>query len=156
MLEIKGVAAGAALSEMRSTFTGVSCSQKSEAMEICLSFDEFGFGGVTAVGVGAEVVNERVATLVIYINESDFGRVASALEAKYGKPTADTTEVIRNRMGAAFDNRQAGWEWDGSRLLAIQRAGKIDRSSISLHSLELAAKASQERAEQAKEAAKDL
>lgn len=70
--------------------------------------------------------------VTIFFDHSGFADVRSAVQAKYGPPERQSTEVLQNRMGANFESESLTWN-DGVAILSLtERVGNIDRSALIL------------------------
>ncbi|MGB1561588.1 MAG: hypothetical protein ACPHN2_08835 [Sinimarinibacterium flocculans] len=84
-----------------------------------------------------------------------FDDVLSALKSKYGVPKITAGEVS-NAMGAKFDDVIAAWDHPNGGILLKKRAGKIDRSMISVSAKDMMSIHDAAEAEELKRRAADL
>lgn len=155
-LDLKGIDGGSTEAEFLARFPDSRCEEKAAGKRSCMTITDFSFGGATGKGAAAVFVGESLMMMVVYLDEKDFTKIIDALSAKYGAASTDKTEAIQNRMGATFDNRNVIWSREGERIMAIQRAGSIERSAITLQIESASDQASKAREEEAKKDAEDL
>jgi hypothetical protein len=86
----------------------------------------------------------------------NFNEVLDALTLKYGQPTSIVSSVVRNRMGANFDQTIAKWA-DGPETITLSRHGLAIGKPLLVYTGQRAGEeAKRERAEKAQKAASNL
>lgn len=87
-------------------------------------------GGTRPATYQVIIRNGVVAQVVIWFPSLDFSGIAAAFSEKYGKPTADKESIVKNRMGAEFDNRIVDWTRNDGGIKLEKRATDIETSII--------------------------
>lgn len=88
------------------------------------------FAGVPA-NIFANFYDNRLHRISVSLFASEFGRVLKALNERYGTPDSFETPVVKNRMGAEFQNAVAVWKRDGVSLKAEKYGSDLSTSSVS-------------------------
>jgi hypothetical protein len=71
----------------------------------------------------------KLETISIYIPEEHYSSVSSALNEKYGS-TPLKTEMLKNRLGASFENRIYSWRRNNAILQATRYSSDLETSSV--------------------------
>lgn len=79
---------------------------------------------------------DKLHSINIIINESDFNQVISALITKYGAGITED-EVLQNNFGTMFKNTNYSWIGKESRLRASRYISDIEHSSITFETIEI-------------------
>lgn len=124
----KGVRACSFFSEYSST----TCSRPGKVDPACTTSAQelLDMGGIQPKSYLAIIRNGAVAQVNIWFRTIDFSGIAAAFTEKYGKPTADNQSVVKNRMGAEFDNRLVKWDRNDGVLKVEQRGPDIETARI--------------------------
>lgn len=154
-LEVKGIQLGSPESDVIAAMKSPHCSE-SKGARYCHDIGRPTFGGQPVEMLSAEIKEGGTATVLVSFKERSFSAVIAALQAKYGEPSSDKSSVVKNRMGASFDHREVSWVQGEQVLVARQRSGSIDKSSVMLVSLSNLERAKEERSERAERDAADL
>ena len=100
--------------------------------------------------------DERLYTISVTIDSVDFRAVGDALTARYGAPSAQTTEPVTNRMGASFDNEIRRWHEQDSHIELKKYSGRIDRGVVHYRLNDFMDKFLDRKRQRSQGAAKDL
>lgn len=76
------------------------------------------------------VVNGRLSRFNVSGFEIAIERVLPALYERYGKPCAESTETVSNRLGGTFPSKTVTWCFASGELVFHQRWGSIDTYSL--------------------------
>lgn len=153
-LEFKGQALGSNVADFRSRFPDFECTNPSKKVigdTACWLSPETSCGdGYSARAIECRKSMEgkvtygglRVKRITAYfydgiglgyisikIPSAQFESLLVLLVEKYGKPDTFSTETVRNRMGAEFENASAHWK---TGILAEKYAKTLDEGLISL------------------------
>lgn len=89
----------------------------------------------TYAGVPANLLvrfyENRLASVTAFIFPAHFDIVLKALSERYGKPDTFETPIVKNRMGAEFQNMKAVWTRHDVILRADKYASSITEGSVS-------------------------
>lgn len=173
--EVKGVPLGATMAALKAALPQFECDGSTCTLDIrpdrafdCIRrgqdatdcWKRYGepvkFGDVTPKYFLALFRDDALGKVIIKINETDVRGTVRALTEKYGAPTKDGVEQVKNRMGAAFENRVVMWLRRDGRLVVEQRTGKLDEGSVVFSSKSYDDADLAEQAAKAKAAAKGL
>lgn len=152
-IEIKGVPLGLDMSAYESVFPppGLKCYANSCFKQ---SGSNLFYGGAAVTDAKVYLIDGKVESIELVIWEGKFGDVAAALAEKFGKPAQDIDAPVQNRLGNTFSSRRVTWNLSDGAIVAQQRSGDIEQSSITLSSTKylksLAAKAASKPKEDAK------
>lgn len=72
--------------------------------------------------------------IVVSFDPAAFDKVVSALRASFGEPTGKSTETLYDRAGIKVISRQFTWGRHGQTMVAMEFAGRLGRSMVSLAS----------------------
>ncbi len=100
--------------------------------------------------------NEKLEAISLRTAEVRFSEIVSALIEKYGRPNEEVNDVSKNRAGATFDNKKLLWKKGQAFIEAKQRAGTVDKCSITFASSGWNDKVAERLKEFAKKKSKDL
>lgn len=153
-LEFKGQALGSSVADFRTRFPDFECTNPSKKVvgdTACWLSPETSCGdGYSARAIECRKAMEgkttygglRVKQIAAYfydgiglgyvrikIPATQFESLLVLLVEKHGKPDAFSTETVRNRMGAEFENATASWK---SGILMEKYAKSLDEGMISL------------------------
>ena len=92
---------------------------------ICAELRESGIAPIIS-----NLNNGAIAQVSIWFPTLEFFGIVAAFSEKYGKPTADKQSVVKNRMGAEFDNRTVEWIRSDGSLKLEQRGPDIETARI--------------------------
>jgi hypothetical protein len=81
--------------------------------------------------------DERIASLSLSLDRRDFDRVVRILVERYGKPHKTADGTFANGTGAMLPARLVSWTGRRVRIVAQERV-RLDRSSITFESIEIA------------------
>lgn len=98
---------------------------------------------------------EKLSSISIHLEEKYFTQVVEALTEKYGQGQY-TSEVIKNRMGTSFKNKNYTWIKLGVLLEATRYAGKLDTSVVLYRTVKSIEEYKNRRGTSSKDHAKDL
>ena len=121
----------------------------------CINHKET-IAGVRTESVSVFLKDKHVTTILISFSEKDFDRVTAALGEKFGKPTKEENKAVQNRLGASFENAIKTWKNGDTVMVAMQRAGSLDKSRITIDGKLFIDLARKEIEAQKKQEAKDL
>jgi hypothetical protein len=79
------------------------------------------YAGVPA-NIMARFYEDRLTSISVTIFSSHFDSVVKALTERYGKPDSLETPIVKNRMGAEFQNVKAQWK-RGDVILGAEKYG---------------------------------
>lgn len=102
-------------------FADRSCSLKFNESET--------IAGVSITFFMLSYYNGKLDSMSMSVLEKHFSGVISALLEKYGV-TEPKTEIVRNRMGASFENRIYSWRKKGATLVATRYSADLETSSV--------------------------
>lgn len=161
---IKGLAPGLTKEQLEAVHPGMtrSCHEPDKnptTTELCGSSgiaDLSTFGGVHAKLYLAHLRDGIVHTITISISPDDYDAAVAALTERFGKPVERKASIVKNRMGAEFDQVQTTWRRDGSILVGTKRAGSVDMSNFHLALEKDFEERNRRRKEDAKARAKDF
>lgn len=95
------------------------------------------------IGYGAAVMmhESQIREIRLTTKEDNYETVKSMLLQKYGKPLKQSSETVKTKVGAAFQNEKT--YWDGKRVTIILERyyDTIDKSSVSVINKDVAHKA---------------
>lgn len=132
ILEVRGIALGASSVDLIRLHPDADCRPSEEfAGSTCFIK---GYGGAESAVVMYSVVGETVESVTVIFDASEYGSVCLALRAKFGAPTEEASATVENAMGASFENRTKSWTVGTHTLKAEERAGRVNKSAISLTS----------------------
>lgn len=132
-LEIKGVPLGASEADAVRTIPALNC-QDFRGDRMCTigqtAAAAFPYGSARPKNYIFSFRGDRLGIAMVVLATADVDGVIAALMEKYGPPKSDDRGTIQNRMGATFDQRTATWVTPEGRIVATQRASKIDEGQI--------------------------
>lgn len=155
-LEFKGVPLGATEAQLLEKYPAFHCRDDEKFGRLCtFHYESYGyfcqskteepfqacirqrqalqeFGPTNPTMYIAKVRHSTVQSVDIMFPADDFRAVAAALAEKYGRPTREGSGVVKNRMGAAFDNRTVEWTRRDGKLRIEQRGSSIVESVVSM------------------------
>jgi hypothetical protein len=152
-IEIKGVPLGLDVSAYEAVFPppGLKCYENTCYKQ---SGSNLFYGDAAVTAAKADLIEGKVESIELVIWEGKFAGVAAALAEKFGKPTQDIDAPVQNRLGNTFPNRRITWNLPDGTIVAQQRSGDVESSSITLSSAKylkaLGAKATSKPKEDAK------
>lgn len=95
------------------------------------------------IGYGAAVMTHesQIREIRLTTKADNYDAVKSMLLQKYGKPLKQSSETVKTKVGAAFQNEKT--YWDGQRITIILEKyyDTIDKSSVSVINKDVAYKA---------------
>lgn len=134
-LDYKGVSFGADKDALREAFeqgTIFTCSTV-ENDEEC-TMDRTTYAGVQVPQATVNFLNGGFSAIKVTFDPRGFEIVAEALVGKYGKPTSDTRSTVRNRLGAAFQQRELVWRRPDGLLTAARYSVNLDAGHVIIES----------------------
>jgi hypothetical protein len=148
-LEFKGLPLGSSVDQAKQHFAALECRPSTGAAElgdtVCFSLARIGcpVGGcekptlATYAGVDLELAvlhfgGDRLLSVSMRYKPEVADQIIEAITLKHGKPTADTRTTVQNRMGAAFEQREATWDTPGGRLKVSRYAGRVTSGLASI------------------------
>lgn len=137
---------------------------KSEQFTLCFSQPSLTLwtGAYTKVGsislltVSVHVKDEKVGAIRLYLSQRDFEAMEAAIKEKYGPPLLRTVEVVKNKLGAAFNSEVLTWELKDGTILMKERSSSLDMSEVIIASYTFLDEAEKERKARAKKDAGGL
>jgi hypothetical protein len=127
-IEIKGVPLGLAPDAYAETFNGqLRCH---DAQCFAPPGAHIHFGSAIVDNANFDLIDGKVESVTLFIQERDFADLAAALTEKYGKPAEDHDAPVQNRLGATFHNRAAVWDLPDGTIVASQHAGDLDHGAV--------------------------
>ena len=69
----------------------------------------------------------RLFRMTFSANADAYSDIVDSLKAKFGEPALVAPSAVQNRMGATFNSDARLWENPMSSVVAIERAGRVDR-----------------------------
>lgn len=159
VFEFKGVELGSNISIVKDT--GRFSCHKSEDWNVAdvLCTPKYGstetIAGVPVTFLGFFYYGDNLGSIYITFREHDFAHVAEALVEKYGQAIKKTT-LLRNRMGATFENVTYVWRRGSGILIADRYAGTVDKSSVRYQASEAIEEFHRRDKSSVKKGAKDL
>lgn len=97
----------------------------------------------------------KLSAISVHIEEKYFTQVIEALKEKYGKGEYES-EMIQNRMGAKFENKNYVWLKAGGMLNATRYSGNLETSAVLYRTGKSVEEYINRRTTTAKDRAKDL
>jgi len=101
-------------------------------------------------------IDGKLYEMAILFDQNHFAEVSDALKVKYGEPSLVKARTYQNPFGATFDGRIVSWGNAVSAMVASERAGQLDTSTLIITHKELKALAEDRKQEIRKARAKDL
>jgi hypothetical protein len=128
---------GMSLEQMKAQRTGLDCKKTNNPIGdiVCTSLSPNDtIAGVQLKSIMVGFHNDVLTSVLLTFDSRSFRTVTSALSEKYGTPTSEKTDIVQNRAGATFDNRNVVWKNASGELTASERFSKITDSSVQLFS----------------------
>lgn len=113
-------------------------------------------GSVSLLSVTVHVKDEKVGGIRLGLSGRDFTAMEAALTEKYGPPLLRTTEVVKNKLGAAFNSEVLTWELKDGTILMKERSGSLNISEVFITSDAFLNATEKERKSRAKKDAEGL
>lgn len=132
--DVRGVSLGDSFESLKQAHPDVSCSEKDGVVADTLCFLR-GFGSAPDAFVAYVIVSGEVESIRILFDSSHYGSVSLAMKSKFGEGNT-TTSSIQNAMGTSFPNSKTVWLTSTQRLTATEREGRVDRSAVTLESMD--------------------
>lgn len=98
----------------------------------------------------------KVGSVSVDFGVRVFPDVTAALTAKFGPPTSEVNVPVQNKMGATFDSRVVTWTKSAGSIVATERSGTINDSTVTMVSNDYAVTMKRQSEERAKAAVKGL
>lgn len=139
-LEIRGLQPGDPAKTFEAVFPGYYChmSRGDDADELCLAVGQT-FGAIAA-SYFATAIADRLASIGVQFDSSDFDVVLSAVTSKFGPPTRQYTEMVTTGIGVRLQNRIALWRQPGVSLRLTRYAASAQFSHLTLEPDDIAAR----------------
>lgn len=130
--EIRGVGIGATQADVMAAHPDAMCREVNETIADSICSYRSRYGGASALLI-FRFLGDRVSGISAVFDSSEFEGVRQAMETRYGKGEASHS-IVRNAMGATFDNHVYEWR-SGDHILKIeQRSPNLTTSTASLNS----------------------
>lgn len=94
-------------------------------------------GDVEISGISYMFFGERLFGFDMSFRSDDFINIRSMLVGKYGSPSRENGDSIKNMAGASFDNITTEWDFKEGVLRLVMRHNKIDKASLSFKNPEV-------------------
>lgn len=141
-IEFKGIAFGASLEQVQEQFKGAVCQAGWKPCEVFSIMDGLyskdpsvmTYGGAKAKSIRGHMIQGGVEMFLIETPTDSFEQVASAMVARFGRPTRDERSSIQNRLGAVFEQRSIYWAKPDGAITASKYGASLDVSSYVLAS----------------------
>lgn len=142
-ISLKQLAPGMTVAEIRAIHPQMRCDA-STAKGHCHYFTEIPLGSpseaLSTLG-GAKVKvwqvtlqNGRSVAVHVTLPSGEFDQVKASMVERFGKPVAQESSVVSNRMGAKFDQASYSWTKGGSTIVIKKRGAQVDEMLVSLTS----------------------
>ena len=79
----------------------------------------------------------RLRMIALSIDQKDFARLMDIMIERYGKPTNGEVGAVTNKLGAQARNVQMIWAGRKLTIIAIERAGQMNRSFVTFEDNEM-------------------
>lgn len=179
-LDFKGIEFGASREQAKEAIPAFNCPpEKPERkgkticaismLAVCLSdfkntnhpchqtaSDALTYAGRPVSKIIASFSSNRLMSVSVHFEPSEFDAISSAMKEKYGKPSNSDEHVVQNRYGAKYKNERYIWATPGGMVSVDKYFGKIDESAVTLTSNEHIAEMAAERAEKSKTIKTDM
>lgn len=95
------------------------------------------------IGYGAAVMTHeaQIREIRLTTKEDNYDTVKSMLLQKYGKPLKQSSETVKTKGGAAFQNEKTYWDGQKITIILEKYYDTIDKSSVSVINKDIAHKA---------------
>lgn len=168
-MELKGITIGMSASDVAAKYPKFFCSNMESGNRVCGDFrpdrspgsplhhpELETFGGEKIKGFYVTMRDGVVSNVRVRLDSNRYLPVTTALTAKYGAPAAKETSVVKNRMGAEFDQEEQTWKAGDERIIAKRRGSTLTEMEVSLISERQRLQQIEEMKEKAKASTKDL
>lgn len=167
-MELKGITIGMPSSDVAAKYPKLFCFNMESGNRVCGDFrsdrspsplhhpELETFGGEKIKGFYVTMRDGVVSNVRVRLDTNRYLPVTTALAAKYGAPAAKENSVVKNRMGAEFDQEEQTWKAGDERIIAKRRGSNLTEMEVSLISETQRLRQIEEMKEKAKASTKDL
>lgn len=113
---------------------------------------DLGFGYSLSVFAGGEGVESFYLTT----DSENYSRLAQLLITKYGAPTDRSTELVKTKAGAEFNNETMRWRGSKVAIVSQRYGGDINTSVVTIKSISASEKSAADADRKTKESASKL
>jgi len=106
--------------------------------------------------MGAQQWHDRLIWIEVTMSHDGYSRLRDIVRQRYGRPTSEVTEEVVTKAGVKWPNQISRWQGSRVSIELEERSLRIDHTSLTVYTAELAEYEQGKRREERKKGGRDL